>query len=50
MHYRDSIFTSLLKALPRWRFERIVARHGGDHYVKTMRTWTQLTAMVCTQL
>ena len=50
MHYRDSIFTSLLKVLPRWRFERIVARHGGDHYVKTMRTWTQLTAMVCTQL
>lgn len=50
MRYRDSIFANLLKALPRWRFERIVARHGGDRYVKSLRTWTQLVAMVFAQL
>jgi len=50
MRYRDSIFRSLLKPLLRWRFDAIVARHGGDAYDKSFGSWSHLLALVFGQL
>lgn len=50
MQYRDSIFGNLLKPLLRWRFDAIVARHDGDAYDKTFKTWDHLAVLVFAQL
>lgn len=50
MHHANTIFASILKALPRRQFEAIVKHHGGDRYVKTLRTWDQFVALIYGQL
>ncbi len=50
MRHHNSIFNELLKPMERRAFDAIAGRHGGDRYVKTMSTWTQLTAMIFAQL
>lgn len=46
MRYQATIFESLLKELPRYRFERIVARHGGDWRVRRLSCWSHFVALL----
>ena len=50
MRYENTVFGSLLKAVPRRRFATIVARHGGDKYVKGFSSWDHLVSLVFGQL
>jgi putative transposase len=50
MRHQNSQFHSLLKPLDRRQFEAVVARHGGDRYVKRLRCWNQLVTMIFAQL
>ncbi len=50
VQYRDSIFGSLMKALPHRDFQRFVARHDGDRYDKEFRSWDHLLTLVYGQL
>ena len=50
MRYRDTVFGGLMKALPRCRFETLVARHEADHRVRRLPCWSQFIAMVHAQL
>ena len=50
MHYRDSIFASLLKPISRRQFQSIVARHKGDAYDKDFDSWDHLVALIYAQL
>ena len=50
MQYRDSIFGSLMKALPRRDFQRFVEKHDGDRYYKEFKSWDHLLALVYGQL
>jgi len=50
MPYQDTVFGGLMKAFPRWRFDKLVERHGADYRVRRLSSWTQLQAMVFAQL
>ena len=50
MRYQNTVFGSLLKALPRRRFATIVERHGGDKYTKGFSSWDHLVSLVFGQL
>ena len=50
MPYQDTVFGGLMKAFPRWRFEKLVERHRADYRVRRLRSWTQFQAMVFAQL
>ena len=50
MPYQDTVFGGLMKAFPRWRFEKLVRRHGADHRVRRLPSWSQFQAMVFCQL
>ena len=50
MPYQDTVFGGLMKAFPRWRFEKLVQRHGADYRVRRLPSWTQFQAMVFAQL
>lgn len=50
MHYRNSIFASLLKPISRRRFAASVARHDGNAYDKEFESWDHLVALVFAQL
>ena len=50
MPYQDTIFGGLMKAFPRWRFDKLVQRHGADYRVRRLSSWSQLQAMVFAQL
>ncbi len=50
VRYENTVFGSLLKAVPRRRFATIVARHGGDKYVKGFSSWDHLVSLVFGQL
>jgi IS4 transposase len=50
MRYRDSIFASLLKPIPRRWFRASVERHCGDAYDKSFRSWDHLLTLVFAQL
>jgi len=50
MHYRDSIFASLLKPISRRRFAVIVDRYDGDAYDKSFGSWEHLLALIFAQL
>jgi hypothetical protein len=41
-----SLFSQLLREVPRGEFARIVARHGGQRAAKGFDCWTQLVAML----
>jgi putative transposase len=49
MHYRDSIFGSLLKPIDRRQFRAIVERFDGDAYDKSFKSWDHLVALVFAQ-
>jgi putative transposase len=50
VRYQNTVFGSLLKAVPRRRFAAIVERHGGDKYVKGFSSWDHLVTLVFGQL
>ncbi len=50
MRYCDSIFANLLKPIRRRWFNATVARHDGDAYDKSFRSWDHLVALVFAQL
>lgn len=50
MRYCDSIFGRLLEPIDRRWFERVVARHDGDAYIKEFTSWNHLCLMVYAQL
>src|SRR5258708_36630237 len=47
VRYQNTVFGSLLKAVPRRRFAAIVERHGGDKNIKGFSAWGPLLAVVC---
>ena len=50
MPYQDTVFGGLMKAFPRWRFEKLVERHQADYRVRRLSSWSQFQAMVFCQL
>ena len=50
MPYQDTVFGGLMKAFPRWRFDKLVERHGADYRVRRLSSWIQFQAMVFCQL
>lgn len=50
MHFRDSIFGSLLKPINRRQFQAIVDRVDGDSYDKSFKSWDHLVALIYAQL
>lgn len=46
----SSLFGQLVSVVSRKKFERIVAKHRGDHGSKGLRCWDQLVAMLFCQL
>ena len=50
MPYQDTVFGGLMKAFPRWRFDKLVQRHGADYRVRRLPSWSQFQAMVFCQL
>lgn len=50
MNQDKYIFSQLTAFLDRSKFNRIVAKYKGDHYVKHFTCWNQLLAMMFGQL
>lgn len=50
MPYQASVFETLLKALPRQTFERLVARHNSDYRHRRLSSWSHLVSMVYAQM
>ena len=49
MRFTPSIFGKLLEPISRRQFETLVARHGGDAYVKSFPSWSHLLALLYAQ-
>ena len=49
MRFRPSIFSKLLEPINRRQFHTLVARHDGDRYDKTFKSWDHLVALVFAQ-
>jgi putative transposase len=49
MRFTPSIFSKLLEPLSRRRFDAIVARHDGDAYDKSFRSWEHLVTLIFAQ-
>lgn len=50
MQHQNTAYHGLLKAIPRWRFERLVAAHRGCYRDRRLSFWSQFVAMVYAQL
>jgi len=50
MLHINSIFSELLKLLPRHQFEKAVCAHGGDRYTKRFTAWNQFTTLLYAQI
>ncbi len=50
MRHENTVFHSLLKAVPRGRFETIVKRASGDYRVRRLPCWSQFVAMIYARL
>src|SRR5581483_4017190 len=50
MRYCDSIFAHLLKPVSRRSFQTVVARHGGDAYDKSFKSWDHFVTLIFAQL
>jgi putative transposase len=49
MRFTPSIFGKLLEPIQRRQFDRVVARHAGNAYVKSFPSWNHLLALVYAQ-
>jgi hypothetical protein len=50
MHHQNTVYHGLLKAIPRWRFDRLVETHRGSYRERRLSFWSQFVAMVYAQL
>lgn len=50
MHEGKYVFSQLVELLPQKHFQRLVAKYGGDRYVKQFSCWNQLLVMMFGQL
>jgi hypothetical protein len=50
MRHQNTVYHGLLKELPRWRFERLVAAHRGTYRDRRLSFWSQFVALVYGQL
>jgi hypothetical protein len=50
MPHINSIFSELLKLLPRHQFEKAFCAHGGDRYAKRFTTCDQFTTLLYAQI
>jgi hypothetical protein len=50
MPHINSVFSELLKHLPRHQFEKAVFARGGDRYTKRFTAWNQLTTLLYAQI
>ena len=50
MRYKSTIFSKLMKAIPRREFARIVEKHSGDYRVRKLNCWDQMLGMIYNQL
>ena len=50
MPHINTIFSELLKLLPRRQFEKAVLAHGGDRYTKRFTAWNQFTTLLYAQI
>jgi putative transposase len=49
MRFTPSVFGKLLEPIKRRQFDRLVARHAGDAYIKSFPIWSHLLALVYAQ-
>jgi putative transposase len=49
MRFTPSIFNKLLEPINRRQFQTIVARHDGDRYDKSFKSWEHLVALIFAQ-
>lgn len=50
MRHQNTVYHGLLKAVPRWRFDRLVESHRGRYRDRRLSFWSQLVAMIYAQL
>jgi putative transposase len=50
MRFQNSVFVDLLKPIDRRAFGQIVARHKGDAYGKSFKSWDHLVVLIAAQL
>jgi hypothetical protein len=50
MRHQNTVFSNLLKLVPRHRFDRVVAEHEGDYRVRRLTCWSQFVAMLYGQV
>jgi hypothetical protein len=50
MPHLNTVFSELLKHLPRHQFEKAVSARGGDRYTKRFTAWNQLTTLLYAQI
>lgn len=50
MRHQNTVYHGLLKAIPRWRFDRLVEAHRGHYRDRRLSFWGQFVAMVYAQL
>jgi hypothetical protein len=50
MPHQNTVIHSLLKAVPRGRFDRIVSEHRGDYQDRRLSFWSQFAALIYAQL
>ena len=45
----NTVLNDLLNQFPRYQFDRVVEKLGGDRYVKKLKTWGQFAALLYAQ-
>jgi len=50
MTYYNTIYNQVLHLIPRHKFENIVERYKGDHYVKYFTSWQQFITLLYAQI
>jgi hypothetical protein len=45
-----TIFSEVLKLVPRYHFDKAVEAHGAERYVKSFSTWSHFIAMLYSQI
>ena len=50
MRFKSTIFSKLMKAIPRREFERIVKKYSGNYRVRNFSCWDQMISMIYNQL
>jgi hypothetical protein len=50
MRHQNTVIHGLLKAIPRWRFDRVVKEKRGDYRDRSLSFWSQFAALIYAQL